>query len=403
MRAMRYAIPTALCFLLSGCGDDASPTSTPDATTTTPDATATCPRTPAGADRTRFVVLARPYDTTGTASPAFEVLQLSATGTLTQFSPPRVFMLATRAPFGTITFTPDGEVGLVALDDGKLGVFHLDADGNPTVIDAGIETTFYTDRIIMAPSGDHAWVVDTNTRENGGGIYEIAIGCDGKVTERGLIAAAKSPGALGIIANGTRAVVPAREILTGSTTGDDVHLLDWSTPPTLRGGADAFGDDDSSPSGFAISHDEKTAFLGDSSAFGTNRVGIVTIGDTDITPLAVIPDITDPSGIAASPYGDVAIVTSSQPPGEGIYILDKGGANGTWRKRGAVTYTGAAPQLPGDVVTIDRGQLAGSVLVAELSTVRRLMFRDNGTVDDVGRLDFGDGYESIGGAIGVTP
>jgi DNA-binding beta-propeller fold protein YncE len=402
MRAMRLATRMVLCFLLGACGDDAATTSTPDATPA-PDAAATCPRTPAAADRTRFVVLARPYDTAGNASPAFEVLQLTATGTLTRFSPPRIFMLATRAPFGTITFTPDGDVGLVPLDDGKLGVFRLDADGNATVVDAGIKTTFYTDRIVMAPSGDHAWVVDTNTRENGGGIYEIAIGCDGKITERGLLAAAKSPGALGVIANGTRAVVPAREILTGSTAGDDVHLLDWSATPALRGGADAFGDDDSSPSGFAVSHDEQTAFLGDSSFSGPNRVGIVSIGDTDITPLAMISNITDPSGIAASPYGDVAIVTSSQPPGEGIYILDKGGANGTWRKRGAVTYMGAAPQLPGDVVTIDRGQLAGSVLVSELSTVRRLMFRDNGNVDDTGSLAFGDGLENIGGAIGVTP
>lgn len=397
---MRPATRTFFCLLLGACGDDAA-TTPPDATT--PDTAATCQRLPAAADRTRYVVLAHPYDTAGSASAAFEVLQLTASGVLTRFSPPRTFMLATRAPFGTITFTPDGEVGLVALDDGKLGVFRLDANGNPTVVDAGIKTTFYSDRIVMAPSGDHAWVVDSNTRENGGGIYEIEIDCDGKVTERGLVAPAKSPGGLALIADGTRAIVPAREILTGSTIGDDVHLLDWSATPALRGGADAFGDDESSASGFAISHDEKTAFLGDSSFSGTNRVGIVSIGDTDITPLTVLSNITDPSGIAASPYGDVAIVTSSQPPGEGIYILDKGGANGTWRKRGAVTYMGAAPQLPGDVVTIDRGQLAGSVLVSELSTVRRLMFRDSGNVDDTGSLVFGDGLENIGGAIGLTP
>jgi hypothetical protein len=402
MRAMRLATRMVFCLLVGACGDDAATTSTPDAATT-PDAQAVCPRTPAAADRTRYVVLAHPYDTAAAASPTFEVLQLTAMGSLSRFSPPRTFMLATRAPFGTITFTPDGEVGLVPLDDGKLGVFRLDADGNPTVVDAGIKTTFYADRIVVAPSGDHAWVVDSNTRENGGGIYEIAIDCDGKVTERGLIAAAKSPGALGVIANGMRAIVPARDILTGSTAGDDVYLLDWSATPALRGGADAFGDDDSNPSGFAISHDEKTAFLGDSSFVGTNRVGIVSIGDTDITPLAVIADITDPAGIAASPYGDVAVVTSAQPPGEGIYILDKGGANGTWRKRGAVTYKGAAPQQPGDLVPFDRGALAGSILVSELATVRRLVFRDNGNVDDVSRLDFGDGYENIGGAIGVTP
>ena len=59
--------------------------------------------------------------------------------------------------------------------------------------------------------------------------------------------------------------------------------------------------------------------------------------------------------------------------------------------------------MPGDVVTIDRGQLAGSVLVSELSTIRRLMFRANGNVDDVGSLVFGDGLENINGAIGITP
>ena len=84
-------------------------------------------------------------------------------------------------------------------------------------------------------------------------------------------------------------------------------------------------------------------------------------------------------------------------------MLDKGGTNGTWRNRGELSYMGAAAQLPGDVVTIDRGQLAGSVLVSELSTVRRLTFRENGNVDDTGSLAFGDGLENIGGAIGVTP
>lgn len=392
---------TVLCLLVAACGDDPAST-TPDASVMADGAT-TCTRTPAAADRTRFVVVAKPYDTAGTAAPAFEVLQLSASGTLSRFEPPHIFMLGDRAPFGVITFTPDGELGLVALDRGKIGVFKLDADGNATVFDPGFAGTFYADSIVMDPSGDHAWVVDTNTRENGGGIYEIGIACDGKLTEKRQVLAAKSPGALGFVENGTRAVIPAREVLTGSTVGDDVHLVDWSATPTLRGGADAFGDDDSSPSGFAISHDGKTAFLGDSSYVGTNRVGIVTIGDTDITPLAVISPITDPSGIAASPFGDVAVVTSSQPPNEGIYVLDKGGANNTWRKRGAISYMGAAAKLPGDVVTIDRGQLAGSVLVSELSTIRRLMFRANGNVDDVGSLVFGDGLENINGAIGVTP
>jgi hypothetical protein len=55
------------------------------------------------------------------------------------------------------------------------------------------------------------------------------------------------------------------------------------------------------------------------------------------------------------------------------------------------------------MTTIDRGALAGSVLVSELSTVRRLVFGVDGSVTDAGSLAFGEGLESIGGAIGVTP
>lgn len=334
---------------LTACGDDGGQTpTTPDAATTTG-----CGRVPVAADRTRHVVVAHPYTTSGAASPAFEVLQMAVSGMLTRFSPQRTFMLATRAPFGTITFTPDGEVGLVALDDGKLGVFKLDSDGNATVINPGLAATFYADRIVMDSSGDRAWVVDSNTRENGGGIYEIAIDCDGNVRERGIVAAARSLGGFALI-EGNRAVVPAREVLT-STAGEDVHLLDWGTPPMLRGGTDAFGDDNVIVSGFAVNHTGTTAFIGDSNVTGTNRVAIVGIEANDVTMLGVISGITDPSGIAASPFGDVAIVTSSQPPGEGIYVLDKGGANGAWRNRGELTYMGAASQLPGDVVTIEQG------------------------------------------------
>ena len=51
-----------------------------------------CPRTPAAADRDRFVVVAHPYDASGASSSIFEVLRLSATGTLSRFPTPRTFM-----------------------------------------------------------------------------------------------------------------------------------------------------------------------------------------------------------------------------------------------------------------------------------------------------------------------
>lgn len=398
MMTSRLLLSTGL--IAAACGDDSSTTAMPDAPSSV-DAATSCPRTAAAADRTRHVVVAHPYLAGGASAPTFEVLDLAADGTLTRQSPVRTFDLGNRAPFGVIAFTPDGKVGLVALDNGKLGVFTLDEAGAPTVVNPGFEGSFYASEVIMDPAGDRAWVVDRNTRDNGGGIYEVAIGCDGAPVDRGIVAAARSPG--GLAFTGTRAVVPAREVLTSATTGVDLHVLDWTSPPTVAGGGDAFGDDEGIYSGFALSHDGTTAFIGDSNFGGTNRVGIVGLSGTTVTPLAVLDNITDPSGIVASPFGDVAVVTSSQPPNEGIYVLDKAGPGSTWRKRGELTYTGGTSMLPGDAVMVDRGQLNGRVLVSELSTIRQVAFRANGNVDDVGSLAFGSGLDQICGAIGVTP
>lgn len=380
--------------MLVGCGGDPDG-GAPDAPA--PDASGTCERFASADDRTRHVVVAHPYDASGNQSAMYEVLELSAAGTLTQFEPPRMFSLGARTPFGQIAFTPDGEVGLVAMDNGDLGVFRLD-DGMPTVVHASFDGAFYASRVIVDPAGDRAWVVDPNTRENGGGIYAVTIGCDGTLTDQGMVAAARSPGGLAI--RGTQAVIAARDILD-SPAGDDLHVIELASPAVRDGGGDAFGDDDQSFSGFALTHDGATALIGDSNFAGPNRVGIASVTPTSM--IAIIPDITDPSAIATSPYGDVAVVSSSQPPGEGIYVLDKGGPAGAWRNRGEITYVGPAAQLPGDMTTIDRGALAGSVLVSELSSVRRLVFHSTGEVEDVGSLSFGDGLENIGGAIGVTP
>ncbi len=400
--AMR--IPISILFVtMVACGGDDTSTAPDGGGDGGPDVDAAvgCLREPKPADRTRYIVVAHPYTASSGPSTMYEVIELSATGALMRFSPPRMFSLGARSPFGVIAFTPDGDVGLVAMDNGRLGVFRLDPDGMPTVVDPSFSGAFYASRVIMDPGGDRAWVVDRNTRENGGGVYLVTIGCDGTVADRGLIAAARSPGGLAFV-NG-RAVLAARDVLDSPTSGTDVHLLEWTNPPTLVGGGDAFGDDNQITSGFALARDGKTFFLGDSTPVGPDRVAIVGVNATGIAPITVVPGISDPSGIATSPHGDVVLVTSSQPPGEGIYVLDTGGPNGTWRNRGEITYRGPAAELPGDVVTIDRGQLAGTVLVSELTKVRRVVFHSDGRVEDLGALSFGDGVEHIAGAIGVTP
>jgi hypothetical protein len=390
--------------LVAACGGDGSGNSMPDGNGGGGDGSgsATCTRMPEAADRTRFAVLARPYDKDGNSATTFEVLQLSATGTLTRFSPTRMFDLGYRMPFGNITFTPDGKIGIAPLDNGTLGVFAIDAEGVVTVLNPGVTGSFYADRVVMDPSGERAWVVDRNTRENGGGIYEIGIGCDGSITDRGQVAAAKAPG--GLAFSGTRAVIAARDILGSPMTVSDVHILDFaSTTPTYVGGGDAFGDDDQVFGGFALSHDGMTAFIGDSNFGGTNRVAVASVGATSVTSLQVIPNITDPSAITASPFGDVAVVSSSQPPNEGIYVLDKNGPSNTWRNRGELTYVGGTSELPGDQVLLERGSLNGHLFVSELSRIRQLTIDPSGTVTDTASLVFGDGLEEIGGALGIQP
>lgn len=391
-------LPWMLATLLAACGGDGSNTDdspTPDAAAM-PDGPAGCARTPAAADRTRFVVVSHPYDAAGERAGGYEVLELSATGALTR--PGRTFTMG-RASFGTIAFTPDGEVGLVALEDGKLGVFRLDAAGVPIVVDAGFAGSFYASDVIVDPRGDRAYVLDGNTRENGGGIYLVTLGCDGTPTDHGKLAAAKLPGAL-VIA-GERALVAAADY-EASPAGDDVHALAWGDAPALAGGVDAFGDDEAIIGGAALTADGATFLVGDTSQFASapNRVAIVGVAASGLTARGTLP-VEDPQAIAASPFGDVAVVASAF--GDALVVLDANGANGAWRVRGEVAYQGGGPQLPGDLAMIERGALRGHVFVSENVSVRHLAFRDTGAVEDLGSLAFGMGLQNIGGAIGVTP
>jgi hypothetical protein len=209
--------------------------------------------------------------------------------------------------------------------------------------------------------------------------------------------------ACGVVMVGPRALVAAGDALD-SRAGDSVHLIEWTTSPAIAAGADAFGDDLAILGGSALSHDGTAFLVGDVSQFSgvPNRVAVVNV-DGGLHPALSardVVDVEDPEAIAASPFGNVAVVASAF--GDALFVLDDQGPDG-WRVRGEVAYAGAAPQLPGDVATIDRGALRGHVLVSENVSVRHLAFGADGSVTDLGSLAFGSGLQNIGGAIGVTP
>ncbi|MDB4961790.1 MAG: hypothetical protein JWP01_1789 [Myxococcales bacterium] len=403
---MRASLVSCLVLVLACGGDDAA---SPDGgggggsdASVASDAPTGCMRTTAAADRPRFVVISHPYDAAGERAPVFEVLELSAAGALTRVQPPRLFSLAKRASFGTVEFTPDGQVGIVALEDGSLGVFRLDAAGMPTVVHAGLTGSYYATKVVIDPRGDRAWILEGNTRGNGGGIYLVTIACDGTLTDHGLFAAADLPGALAFTNDG-RAIVGARDVLDANTEGNDIQLVRWTEPPTAVAGVDVFGADES-VGGAALTADGATFLVGDRSGFGAapNSVAVVGVGASSLSKVGVITPLEDPNAIATSPFGDVAIVTSAF--GDHIFVLDKGGTNGAWRSRGTVPYlNGVRPMLPGDLATVSRGMLQGHVFVSENVSVRHLAFRASGMVEDLGSLQLGSGLDNISGVIGVTP
>ena len=361
------------------------------------DGTTECPRPLAPADRERFGVIARPYEASGDAADLWEIVSLSEAGDVT-FTGAQFTM--GRNTLGEVVFTPDGEVGIVAQDDGTLGVFTVDETGAPAVVHAAFEGSFYAARVVMDPSGERAWVLDTNFRKNGGGIYSVAIGCDGSLTDEGIAAAGKLPYDMELRSPGL-AVVYAKDLLD-SAFGHDLHRFTLD-PPDVTAGVDAFPDDDDAiVADLAITADANFALVADNNAFGTgNRVAIVDL--VPPTPVLVqSTNIEDPISIAVSPFDDAALVASGF--GDAVFVLSyDAGAVPPFVLDGELAYTGAGPQLPANFVQVRRGSLDGLVLLAELSGIRRIRFNGAGNVEDLGLTELGSGVENIVGAMGFPP
>ncbi len=385
--------------LLAGCGsgggdDSANAIDGPPEI----DADVTCPRAPAPADRARKVVVSLPYDAAGDPASTYRVLDLSTSGAL---SDPDVTFEMGRSFMGEIAFTPDGQVGLVAQDDGTLGAFRFDEEGQPVVIEAAHRGLYYAAKVVIAPAGDVAYVLDTQWRENGGGIYRVAIGCEGELTDLGPSwVASKLPAGLHL--RGDRALLAAVDV-GEPTAGPDAYLLDWTAdPPAPIAGADAFADDLQIVGSSAVSGD--FFLIGDYQGISEdppNRIAVVEIGDAALTTVQTIEPLLDPVALVPSPEGDVVLAVSGF--GDAIFVLDRESGSPPFSLRGELVYDGASPQLPGGAALIERGDLAGLVVVAENQGVRRVRMEGGGVVTDLGLTALGDGFDAITGAIGVQP
>jgi hypothetical protein len=366
------------------------------------DADGDCTRALGPADRERFVVISHPYDAGGAQAGLYEVLSLSVDGSVTRTG--HTFVMR-RSFIGEIIFTPDGEIGFAVHDDGSLGVFRLGPDGSPQVIYDSFEGEFYAASVVMAPSGDRVYVLDNQWEEHGGGVYAVGIGCDGSLTEEGLVVAAQMPASLVWLADG-RALLAA-DFLLDSTASDDAHLLTWGDDPNLLDGADAFGDDEAIVSQAALTADQRYALIGDTNAFSYEhqRVAVVAIGSDgrSLSATQVLEPIDDPVSLVASPFDDAVLVVSGFGNALVVLSYDLDSDDDPFRIVGEPEYASARPQLPGSAVLIRRGSLVGLVLVAENTALRLVRFEGDGSIHDLGPTYLGEGYEAIVGTIGVQP
>jgi hypothetical protein len=387
----------ALC-LAAGCSAGGSGGATP---TPTPTPVPGCHATPKAADRTRFAVVAHPYDAGSNPSPAYEVLALSTSGALSHAAD---FALG-RATGGRIAFTPDGEIGVVAEEDGRLGVFRIADDGTPAVVTSSFQGSFYAGSVVIDPSGDRAFVLDPDTVANGGGIYEVDLACDGTPSDGGLLLATGNPGGIGFL-DASHAVVATRDI-AGAAAGDDAVLLDLSATATLLGGVDAFGDDTAIVPDLALTADGLYALIPDDNAFSGNggRIAVVEIGES-LSARQLVGTVPDPPSIVASPFAGGGALVLSADQGNTAWWLKEDASNATapFTLDSEVAWSGAGPQLPLVAVTIDRGALEGRVLIAENLGIRQVAFpSDGGKPVDAGLHSFGSGLQHITGALGVQP
>lgn len=361
-----------------------------------------CPLEYGPENRVRRVVVSHPYDEEGTHATAYEVLLLDETGTMSR--PGTTFEMG-RGFWGEIAFSNDGNLGFATQEDGTIGVFMFEDDGAVTVVNPAFEAGSYANKVIADPNGYRLWGLNSQWREHGGGLYDILIGCDGTISAPGISAEAKLPAGLVFMPESPNRGVLAVADFLDSTEGTNAHLVDFLDAPTLVASVSAWGDNEAIIGGGTITRDGMFALFGDINEYSkvSMRVAVVMVTEQTLEQIQVLKDINDPIALLMSPYNNAVAVVSGY--GNAVYVLeyDQELYSPPFVNKGEVTYVGAVPRLPSGGVLIERGDLSGMILIGEISGVRQMRFMQDGTVDDIGLFNLGDGMENMVGLIGVQP
>lgn len=394
----------------AACGSDAAGTSSTNQTgpdggaATTQDGGAPnagkCGRVAKPADRARKVVVSHPFlDANGAKANKYEVLDLSATGELSR--PGTTFEMH-RAVLARVDFTVDGALGFVPQDDGSIGVIAFDESGAVRVVDEGFTGDFYAKDIMLSADGDRLYAIQQDTDANGGGVHEIEVGCDGKLTYKSRIVPGGRAHRMTLLPNEPGKALLLQYRPFNISVDTYAHRIDLSvSPPERIASGDVWGDDLGVASGVAVTLDGKHALITDNSFQKGSRMASI-----DLTTMTKGPtiDTPNPAGVIMSPFGNVALLMNSEGE-DALRVVSYDAANtaAPFTIGSEVAYVGGKTQLPFAGHAFSDGQLKGRVLVAENTAIRSLQFAADGTVTDLGVLEFGDEIPDILGAFGVQP
>ena len=362
-----------------------------------------CPHPYGSADRARKLVASHPFPNDGGSSDnRFEVFDVSTSGAVTTTGQFFRMGVATSGQ-ALITFTPDGTIGLVVQDDGTLGVFRFDDGGTAVIVDPGFNGGFYATQILMSSTGQTAWVLDQDTPGNGGGIYQVALGCDGTPTALGKVLAGDNPTAgAWLHTQAATAMIAARGL--GPIDGGSAYLVDFSPgSPQVVGVVSAFPDADALVPTLALSEDDAWAVLPDNGIFAGDRIALLAADAGIFSPVQLLTSL-GPIGAAFSPFTRRGLVVNTD--GHDAYrSLDYSSGAMPWSVASSpLPYVNGAPQLPAAPDLLDRGPLQGTMFIAELDAVRVLRFAADGGIVDVSRTSAGGtDNEQVLGTLGVQP
>lgn len=371
----------------------------------TTDGGVACPHPPGPENAPRIAVVSHPYLEDAGRDNSYEVYELSPAGVLT--SKNQYFRMG-RSTGGnaTIVFTPDGKIGFAPQNDGSMGIFRVEANGNITVVDPAFRPGNLSVRtLLMDPSGAYIYVIDFNTPNNGGGIYRVAIGCDGTPTMQGNIVPGDIPAVATFMHTRPATAVVAARGFTQTAPLDSVYAVSLSgTDAGVIGGAAAFPMADSICSQVSVSTDDAWVALSDNGFSTSGRVAMLSLSGTVMTSVQLLTTGA-PIGVLFSPFTRSGLIVNSDTADNYRRLVYNPTTPATpWSVGAPIAYTYGRPELPSMPVMLERGALTGRVLVAELQTIRQLQFERDGGITDVAQTVAPDGgFTDSLGVFGVAP